>query len=624
MDNLTSQPTTSSSRPSKKRQRLFLKQFELETIIEKYLTEKEDESPEDNLYQSSDEEDDTIQPIDGDEDARISTDECYSTLISENKNGDKGLTRDDSDLVKLLANELYLNTYPERRQPEKRIFQTIKNNLVNYGSFKKPRPKHYNIKDEKEIEELNIIGEVLEDPNTSLRTLAERSGKHCHHRKERSPEMEEGSSQESEWDKSSQEGFKTPKSKKRGRKPKTATPSTPTTPTPDPKRPAFYSAPQPSVSQNRALLATTTTTKQQQQQQKQNPTFTHTFTVVAPTSTTRIQFALEWEKISPDNKDIIIKQERNLLIKTNNEGGTAEALQMLTQREIITSFKINKTPTAVTNQTNTVRRMSPSYSVVATGVDLDITDCMFLKHLEKLGLNVRFCRRIISRQRSTPTLMMRLITGDLTTYEKLINDRAVHFLGRLYRIVESKPPAPIPVLCSKCNFFEHRSEDCKVPTKCNKCQGPHPTATCKSPLPPRCTACNSEDHAAWSMKCPKRPTAPIDGIPNVKIKCLNRRTAEVSIAMSRDSRIHSAITTHDYIINKYKNQINKTTNTDREELLKKLRKQFVGDFAVDTSVVFFGNNMYILMFDMLSPSKTSPTELTEQLRQTITNTEHSI
>ncbi|XP_066258008.1 uncharacterized protein [Euwallacea similis] len=435
--------------------------------------------------------------------------------------------------------------------------------------------------------------------------------------------MEEGSSQESEWDKSSQEGFKTPKSKKRGRKPKTATPSTPTTPTPDPKRPAFYSAPQPSASQSRAFLAPTTTTKQQQQQ-KQNPTFTHTFTVVAPTSTTRVLFALEWEKISPDNKDIIIKQERNLLIKTNNEGGTAEALQMLTQREIIASFKVNKTPTAVMNQTNTVRRMSPSYSVVATGVDLDITDDMFLKHLEGLGLNVRFCRRIISRQRSTPTLMMRLITGDLTTYEKLINDRAVHFLGRLFRIVESKPPAPIPVPCSKCNSFEHRSEDCKVPTKCNKCQGSHPTATCKSPLSPRCTACNSEDHAAWSMKCPKRPTAPIDGIPNVKIKCLNRRTAEVSIAMSRDSRIHSAITIHDYIINKYKIQINKTTNTDREELLKKLRKQFVGDFAVDTSVVFFGNNMYILMFDMLSPSKTSPTEPTEQLRQTITNAEHSI
>jgi len=142
---------------------------------------------------------------------------------------------------------------------------------------------------------------------------------------------------------------------------------------------------------------------------------------------------------------------------------------------------------------------------------------MFSKQLEKLGLKIRFCKRIISRERNSPTLLIRLITGDLTTYKKLMNDRAVHFPGRVFRIIESKPPTPIPAPCSKCNLFDHRIEDCKTPTKCKNCFGPHLTNFCQSPLPVKCAACNSDDHVAWSMKCPKRPTAPINGIPNVKI-----------------------------------------------------------------------------------------------------------
>jgi len=99
-----------------------------------------------------------------------------------------------------------------------------------------------------------------------------------------------------------------------------------------------------------------------------------------------------------------------------------------------------------------------------------------------------------------------------------------------------------------------------------------------SPLPVKCATCNSDDHAAWSMKCSKRPTAPIEDIPNVKAKCLNKRTDEVSDSMATDSRIHKT-NTHDYIINKGKHQLNKTNN-NREELI------IIDDHNVDTSVVF--------------------------------------
>lgn len=426
--------------------------------------------------------------------------------------------------------------------------------------------------------------------------------------------MYPGSSQESESD--SCEGFKKPKSKKRGRKPN-SNPSTPnpTTPTQLAKKPAFELTPRTSTTPN-STKTTTNYTKQ--------PTFSFTFIVTAPPSLTRVQLALKWEEIKPDSKDIIIKQESNFLIKTNDEYNTTKTLNSLQQQKTITSFKAYTPKTTLPTQANTQRPFTPSYSVVATGVDLDITDEMFLHHLGKMHLKIRFCKRIISRQRGAPTLMIRLITGDLTTYERLMTDRTVHFLGRVYRIVESKPPEPIPAPCSKCNSFEHRTEECKKPTKCQKCQGSHQTTACTSPLPMRCTACNAADHAAWSMKCPRRPTAPIEGIPNVRVKCHNKRTAEVSQTFTKDSRVHAPITTHDFIINKYKHQINKTSNNNREELLKKLKKQFIEDFNIDTTVVFFGNHMYILMFDLLLPNRISPTEPFDQLRQTITNTEHSI
>ncbi|KAJ8959844.1 hypothetical protein NQ318_011577 [Aromia moschata] len=40
-----------------------------------------------------------------------------------------------------VASEAYFNRYPERRQPNMSIFGRLKENLVEYGGFNKPRPK---------------------------------------------------------------------------------------------------------------------------------------------------------------------------------------------------------------------------------------------------------------------------------------------------------------------------------------------------------------------------------------------------------------------------------------------------------------------------------------------------
>ncbi|XP_066146781.1 uncharacterized protein [Euwallacea fornicatus] len=447
--------------------------------------------------------------------------------------------------------------------------------------------------------------------------------------------MDPGSSFESESDQGSRDGpFQVPRGKKRGRKPKSA-PTTPTTPRVETKRPALERQ-ITAETNNMDTTSTPTTLESTLTSPKTKTTIeitgkkpltnkSHTFTVYLKTTISRLEFALRWEELVPGNQDIIIKLEKTFRIKTNDEK-TTNGLMTLTNSGTVSSFNLTSSPNSTLNTSNSTANplLIPTYSAVVTGVDLEISDDLFRQNLEKIGLTkIRFCKRIISRARNTPTYMIRLITGNLATYEKLMNGRTVQFLGRVFRVVESKPPPPVPAPCSKCNQYSHRTEDCKQPIKCTKCQGPHSTSTCKSPLPPKCIVCNSEEHAAWSRKCPKRPTAPIEGIPNVKIKCINRTTTEVSQSVKEQSRIHSPLTTHNYIINKYKHQINKSNNLNRDELLKKLKKQFIDDFKVDTSVVFFGSYMYILMLDILEPNRSSHTEPQDQLRQTITNLQPS-
>ncbi|KAJ8970934.1 hypothetical protein NQ317_016743, partial [Molorchus minor] len=64
------------------------------------------------------------------------------------------------------ACELYINRYPERRQPDKRIFPRLKENLINNGSFKKSRPTKYNIKDAEEVA-VNVVAMAVENPSIS-------------------------------------------------------------------------------------------------------------------------------------------------------------------------------------------------------------------------------------------------------------------------------------------------------------------------------------------------------------------------------------------------------------------------------------------------------------------------
>ncbi|KAJ8950734.1 hypothetical protein NQ318_011226 [Aromia moschata] len=73
------------------------------------------------------------------------------------------------------ASEAYFNRYPERRQPNMSIFGRLKENLVEYGGFNKPRPKNYRIQDAEDVA-INVVGMVVVNPSISSRQIEAESG----------------------------------------------------------------------------------------------------------------------------------------------------------------------------------------------------------------------------------------------------------------------------------------------------------------------------------------------------------------------------------------------------------------------------------------------------------------
>lgn len=323
---------------------------------------------------------------------------------------------------------------------------------------------------------------------------------------------------------------------------------------------------------------------------------------------TRTQIADFWTARNPQSKDIILKTSKGFLLKTNMEKATAiNCLKSLKQSQILEEFQETNTKRQPPNKTR-----NATFACVITTVEQDVEDIKIKEHLEANNYELRYCKRITSRATGKLTQLIRIITGHFASFQKLLNE-GVFYKNRYYPVHPSTPPEPTPAPCAKCSLFTHVTEQCNTPLTCRKCQGKHHTNDCTSPLPEKCMACNSEEHQAWSAKCPKRPVKPIEGIPNARIKSMNKKSNEIDNSTTKNSRIHSPMTFHDHIIETYTKKLNKPKYSNRQELIIQLKKRFINLYNIDTTVVFSGNNMYILMFDLDKPNTTSPTVPTEGL-----------
>lgn len=71
--------------------------------------------------------------------------------------------------------QLYFERYPERRQPERKIFKRLLENLTNFGSFSKPKPKLYT-KENREMNEVNVLALAAADNKLSNSKISEQCG----------------------------------------------------------------------------------------------------------------------------------------------------------------------------------------------------------------------------------------------------------------------------------------------------------------------------------------------------------------------------------------------------------------------------------------------------------------
>jgi hypothetical protein len=335
-----------------------------------------------------------------------------------------------------------------------------------------------------------------------------------------------------------------------------------------------------------------------------NKTYNHLFYITA-TIDSRTKMSDIWDKKHPNSTDVIIKTKKGFLLKSD----TSKSVLVHTLKTLISEKKIINY--AETTPYTTTPRSQPadSYCAIIATVEHEIDETQISDYLNKCNIVHRYCKRIVSKQTNKPTKLIRFITGCVNSYQKLLS-QGLFYKNLHYPVYPALPPAPAPQPCSRCEQFTHKTEDCKTPIKCNKCGGNHHTRRCTSELPPKCSACNEEGHSAWSFKCPQRPTQPIAGIPNNPIRSINKKTRDLDGSITRNSKIHSPVTIHDMIINTYIDKINNPKHTNREELIQKLRKKFISQYNIDTSAVFSGNRLYILMFDLNSPQSISPTEPT--------------
>lgn len=322
------------------------------------------------------------------------------------------------------------------------------------------------------------------------------------------------------------------------------------------------------------------------------------------TDVDRIQMAKIWNTKFPNSRDVILKTKLGFILKSNSEKSTIEK----GLKELIEEGKIIKYKETL-NQRTPKERKEPqqTYSVVIASVETNIKEEDISQHLTQTNIKHRYCRRIISKTFNKPTKYIRIITGEMEAFESLLNN-GLFYLNRHYLVYPSHPPEPTPIPCGKCFQFNHTTDNCTETPKCSKCQGSHRMTNCKSNNKPKCLACGAEDHLAWSTKCPKHPKKPIEGIPNTNIKPLNKKTREIEELSKKTNRIHAPISVHDDIINTYCRKLNNPKNKDRNELIAKLKRRFINQYNIDTTIVFSGNRFYILMFDMDDPEEPSPTE----------------
>lgn len=142
------------------------------------------------------------------------------------------------------------------------------------------------------------------------------------------------------------------------------------------------------------------------------------------------------------------------------------------------------------------------------GVEPDVTMEEIKEAAGRAGIRVSNLWRIRSRATGALTTLVRLLTPEQVSHDRLIREGLSVFLeASYYKCEESHPPKPRISQCPRCLVLGHTASSCKAPSRCPKCgETQTPQHTCLSSTP-SCLNCKG-DHPAYSAQCPAKQAPP--------------------------------------------------------------------------------------------------------------------
>ena len=147
-----------------------------------------------------------------------------------------------------------------------------------------------------------------------------------------------------------------------------------------------------------------------------------------------------------------------------------------------------------------------THQVIIKNVDESVTQEEMDEILVRQNLPYKKVKRIISRERGTPTKLFRLILQDEETKKRLLR-QGINLDQMHYKCEAAKEDVktyPKLKQCFKCQQIgDHLVAECTNEQKCVLCSGPHRKSECTvSKENYKCANCSGL-HAAWSPDCPR-------------------------------------------------------------------------------------------------------------------------
>lgn len=133
----------------------------------------------------------------------------------------------------------------------------------------------------------------------------------------------------------------------------------------------------------------------------------------------RFEMADLWTKTRGNPNDVMLQTKKGFLLKSNSDKKVLiERLEKLKSEKNITKYE----ETAERELRAKDDNLTASYSAVIATVEQEVSDEELSSYLNHIEIEHRYCKRIVSKKTGKNTYLIRIITGCIRSFEKLLNE----------------------------------------------------------------------------------------------------------------------------------------------------------------------------------------------------------